>query len=73
MAEKSFANYALGFARLLVSRRQSYYTGSSPPLNILVLCFEAYKAFWLLVAALVPDKIEPRFITRLAKPEQPVR
>ena len=39
-AEKSFANYALGFANLLEKRRQRYYTGSSPPLNVLKIPYQ---------------------------------
>ena len=52
-AEKSFANYALGFAHELAKRRQRYYTGSSPPLNLLEIPYQLFRLLRALFCALV--------------------
>ena len=60
MADKSFANYCLGFGKLLIQRRQNYYTGSSPPLNLLSVPYEIGSRLWKIVEAMLPRAVKKR-------------
>lgn len=67
---QSFANYALGFANLLAARRQSYYTGSSPPLNLLHIPYVVSIFFARNCIALVPQRLLPKMCRRADPPSQ---
>ena len=58
MADRSFANYCLGFGKLLVQRRQNYYTGSSPPLNLLSVPYEISSRLYDIGHAVLPKRFK---------------